>query len=233
MTLEIVSHCWLYSRLLTYQLSSLVLHPPQKCEVVATVFWCAEDQRTRDVLDYFRAIDVPRVTWQFRELERTRLCRRAIGRNIACRETRADRLWLTDCDYLVGDGTLDAIALAEFGGPLAYPRRSHVTSQPRGDEYIEAVTAPGVYDVSAEDFERDTHGRAIGGIQIVPGDIARERGYLPDSRRFQSPSEVWVRTHCDRAFRVTLGTTGVPIDVPHVRRIRHSKRGRFDIGIQL
>ena len=32
--IEIVSHCWQYSHLLVYQLSSLILHPPQDTRIV-------------------------------------------------------------------------------------------------------------------------------------------------------------------------------------------------------
>ena len=41
--LEIVSHCWHYTRLLGYQLSSLVCHPPKAVEVVMTVFYSETD----------------------------------------------------------------------------------------------------------------------------------------------------------------------------------------------
>ena len=65
MQLQIVSHCWNYSRLLTYQLSSLVLHPPRKLDVTMTVFYNEEDTRTCEVLEYFGQRDVPGVTWQW------------------------------------------------------------------------------------------------------------------------------------------------------------------------
>jgi hypothetical protein len=53
MNVEIISHCWRYSRLLTYQLSSLVLYPPQQVRVTATVFLTEEDTPTVDVVNFF------------------------------------------------------------------------------------------------------------------------------------------------------------------------------------
>ena len=59
MHLEIVSHCWHYSRLLTYQLSSLVLHPPTEVAVTVTVFLAEEDEDTVFTLVFSVEIGIP------------------------------------------------------------------------------------------------------------------------------------------------------------------------------
>src|SRR5690606_16316725 len=50
--IEIVSHCWQYSHLLAYQLSSLVLHPPENTTVTMTVFHNPEDAATSSLLRF-------------------------------------------------------------------------------------------------------------------------------------------------------------------------------------
>ena len=53
LSVEIVSHCWRYSHLLAYQLSSLLNHPPQHVDVVMTVFYSEEDEATTQLLAFF------------------------------------------------------------------------------------------------------------------------------------------------------------------------------------
>ena len=65
---EIVSHCWGYSHLQEYQLSSLVLNPPLNVDIVMTVYFCREDEKTLEVLDFFSRLSVPGISWQFRAM---------------------------------------------------------------------------------------------------------------------------------------------------------------------
>lgn len=51
-TLEIVSHCWGYANMLTYQLSSFVNYPPTKLKLIVTVFYALEDTKTKSALDF-------------------------------------------------------------------------------------------------------------------------------------------------------------------------------------
>ena len=58
MKLEVIVHCWAgqldqYAHFLRYQLSSLLLHPPQQVEVTWTVCFSLEDSLTVDVLKAF------------------------------------------------------------------------------------------------------------------------------------------------------------------------------------
>ena len=58
MKLEIVSHCWRYSRLLTYQLSSLFL-PPPTVAVCMTVFLTNDDDPTGKRMQEFLQFLMP------------------------------------------------------------------------------------------------------------------------------------------------------------------------------
>ncbi len=108
--IEIVSHCWNYSHFLVYQLSSLALSPPTRAEVTMTVFYCEEDQRTRELLEHFSGVHVEGVTWNWQKLPKGLLFRRAVGRNQAALATRADWIWFTDCDTLFRQGCLDHLS---------------------------------------------------------------------------------------------------------------------------
>ena len=110
LSLEIVSHCWNYSRFLAYQLSSLVQFPPAKLRVTMTVFYAPEDTATQKLLDFFGGQTVPGVTWNWQPLAKERLFRRGIGRNLAARATTADWIWFTDCDVMFRAGCLDTLA---------------------------------------------------------------------------------------------------------------------------
>lgn len=237
--IEIVSHCWNYSRLLAFQLSGFVLHPPRDFELVATVFHSPDDSDTAATLAFFAGIGVQGVRWNFLPLDQGNLMRRAIGRNLAAKATEADVLAFTDCDYVYMGGSIDRIGDAILSGtasgePLGYVQ-DHLasTSHADGDAEIERVSAPAVVEVNRSRFSPSRLSRAIGGSQIVTGQWARAHGYLPDSRRFQRPAGEWKRTYEDAAFRRANGLRSVPIDCDSVYRIRHSKRGRVDIGVKL
>jgi len=238
MKLEIVSHCWNYSRLLTYQLSSLVLYPPRATCVTMTVFLTQEDMATVRIVEYFTKIPVPpNIAIRSWYLPMERLVIRGIGRNLAGLATDADWVWFADCDYVFGPDALDALASCVRGTdtPLAFPRtvfgsRSHA----EGDEAIlKASGEPRPQAVRFEDFLPQRMSRAIGGIQICRGDVARQRGYLKDAAFQQITFPRWRRTREDAWFRRDLGTRGEPIHLPCVFRIRHSHRGQQAPGIKL
>jgi hypothetical protein len=234
--LEYVAHNWRYERLLTLSLSSFVLHPPKTCRVKVTICYCPEDEPAVRVLDYFAGLPpVENVRWNWMPMDAPRLCRRAIGRNIACKESTADFLLLSDIDYIFGPGALDVaaakLAEANASGPkLCWPRKIRASvSHEDGDAEIARVTEPGVYDLKGN-YEPSILVAAIGGCQWIPGNWARERGYLPNHPRYQQPSEIWQRTYCDKNFRRQSGLPEIPLRIPNVYRCRHSSAGRFQVG---
>lgn len=229
--LEIVSHCWRYSHLLAYQLSSLVLYPPERTLLTMTVFYTPEDESTAALLTFIGGMDVPNVRWNWQALERTHLFRRSLGRNLAARATTADWIWFADCDLVFHRGAIDgaAGALEARDDLLVFPRRHHITALLDPDDpLLEAGRGrPRLLDINpAEGFLPELRERAVGALQIVRGDAARAGGYCGTIAFYQRPVPKWRRTHDDRVFRWLLGTQGVPIEVPALYRIRHSEKGR-------
>jgi hypothetical protein len=228
--LEIVSHCWNYAHFLTYQLSSLVNFPPTKMNVTMTVFYTEEDVRTKRLLEYFGAMEVPGVAWNWRRLPREQLFRRSIGRNRRARETEAHWIWFTDCDLLFRENCLDTLA-EELQGrrdALVYPRQERVTPMlVESDPMLSVDEKPEVIDIAADRFMVNERGRATGPLQIVHGDVARACGYCEQLKLYQKPSATYCKHWEDKAFRWLLRTEGVPLDVPGVYRIRHVFKGRY------
>ena len=229
--LEIVCHCWRYADLLAYQLSSLALYPPTRLAVTMTVFHATEDEGTVSLLRRFEGRQVPNVKWNWRALPRGELFRRAIGRNLAARQTTCDWIWFTDCDILFHRGCLDALADTLQGrrDAIVFPRRERVTGLLDPDDPmlrpdLESETLP---DIDTARFSPIGRDRATGGYQITHGDVARACGYCQSLRVYQKPSPVWTKATEDRAFRWLLRTQGVPIDLPGVYRIRHATKGRY------
>jgi hypothetical protein len=230
LSLEIVSHCWGYAHLLAYQLSSLVLYPPARLDVTMTVFHSREDTETVALLDFFGAMPVAGLHWNWQALDKGRLFRRAIGRNLAARATACDWVWFTDCDVVFHAGCLDGLAEALQGrrDPLVFPReewRSELLEP--SDEMLRAAATPRVVDIDVTRFAPWQRGRATGPLQITHGDVARGVGYCASLRLYQRPSRSWAKAHEDRAFRWLLRSQGVPIEVPGVYRIRHLSKGRY------
>jgi hypothetical protein len=231
LSLEIVSHCWGYAHMLAYQLSSLVLYPPTRMDVTMTVYHAAEDRDTVSLLEYFGAMQVPGVTWNWQRLDKGRLFRRAIGRNLAARATRCDWVWFTDCDLLFHAGCLDGLAGALQGrrDALVFPREERTTTllEPAEEMLNAGRGAPRLLEIDTERFFPRQVSRATGPLQIAHGDVARACGYCESLAYYQKPSRVWAKAEEDRAFRWLLRTQGEPVDVPGVYRIRHVSKGRY------
>jgi hypothetical protein len=232
LTIEVVSHCWQYAHLLAYQLSSLVNFPPTRACVRMTVFHAVEDTCVRALLDYFGAIEVPNVTWNWQVLLPGELFRRSIGRNRAARGTTADWVWFADCDILFHRDCMDALAdqLQGRQDPLVYPKEERVTAMlEETDPLLMAERdRPRVVDIDPAEFKLlPNPPRAKGAYQIVHGDVARQRGYCEQLKVFQRPAPRWAKTYEDSAYRWLLGFDGVGLDVPGVYRIRHVRKGRY------
>lgn len=229
--LEIVSHCWNYAHMQVYQLSSLVLFPPKNLTVTMTVFYGEEDRKTLELLEFFASQQVPGVIWNWQPLPRQALFRRAIGRNLAARQTSADWVWFTDCDVLFRDNCLDALAEALQGrnDVLVYPAAEYCTGLLSPDAPIlqPEMSPLQVLDVDAGLFTRFPRDRATGPLQITHGDVARAVGYCDSLPYYQQPSNTWCKAYEDRAFRWLLRTQGTALDVPGVYRIRHVAKGRY------
>ena len=231
--LEIVSHCWRYGHYLTYQLSSLVNHRTEKLDVTMTVFYAEGDDAVTPVLDYFAAIDVPGVTWNWQPLPKQRLFRRSIGRNLAAKSTTADWIWFTDCDIIFHERCLDVLAdeLQGRDDPLVFPRIGLGTALLAEDDDIltRGREGPALLDIPLESFTPygDARSKAKGPYQITHGDVARAAGYCETIGLYQKPADRWRKTYEDRAFRWLMGTHGTALDVPGACQIRHVAKGRY------
>lgn len=228
--LEIVSHCWQYSHMLAYQLSSFVNYPPERLKLIVTVFYCPDDTGTADLLSFIERITVPNVTWHWQPLPREQLFRRGIGRNKAAKSTRADWVWFTDCDIIFHRNCLDSLADALQGrtDSLLFPRVECTTPMLASDDpMLKAGHEQQLVDIDTSEFTQHTRDRAKGAFQIVHGDVARAIGYCERVPVYQTPANHWCKCYEDRAFRWLVGSQGTPIDVEGVFQIRHIHKGRY------
>lgn len=229
--LEVVSHCWNYSHFLVYQLSSLVLFPPQKLDVTMTVFYSPEDIRTAELLSFFENQNVPGVTWNWQPVSRQELFRRGIGRNRAALATQADWVWFTDCDLMFREHCLNTLAevLQGRSDALLFPEQERTTDLLADDNPMLRAGSSGlqVLDIDTTSFSTRKITKATGPLQIAHGDVCRAVGYCRNIGLYQKPVESFAKCHEDRAFRWLLRSQGEPITVPGVYRIRHVAKGRY------
>jgi len=230
LNIEIVSHCWQYSNMLAYQLSSFVNYPPIKAQLTVTVFYSTDDKETVSILNYFEQKLVNNVTWNFQPLENKKLFRRGIGRNMAARATKSDWIWYTDCDIIFHENCLDSLVEKVQGSQeiLYYPRQERTTEMlEESDQMLSKNSKPQIVDINVERFSLHSRDKAKGAFQIVHGDVARAIGYCEKIRIFQTESEHWRKTYEDTAFRWLVASDGIPIDVDGVFQIRHVTKGRY------
>lgn len=235
MHIELVSHAWAgpnaqYAKLLKYQLQSLIDYPPSVVDItMSLVYWKRDEAVARVASEFGWFTDIgSNDSADFLELTmpRRRVLNRAIGRNLRAKETEADWVFFVDCDECFGPGCLDSLAAIKPEHPLYFAQtvnisRDHAT----GDRYIKA---PELMPIDPADFVSKRERKAIGGNQLVPGDVARQHGYCPQPR-YQRPAPADCSTvigfGADAAFRRQLGTPGTPVDVPNLFRLRHSVTG--------
>jgi hypothetical protein len=230
LTLEIVSHCWQYSNMLVYQLSSFVNYPPKNLALTVTVFYSPDDIATQKILTLFSGISVENISWNWQPMEQRKLFRRGIGRNMAALSSQANWVWFTDCDIIFHENCLDSLAEQLQGktDSLFFPREIQVTDiLEENAPMLQSNLAPQVINVDPGSFKSHARRKAIGPYQIVHGDVARQIGYCDNIRIFQTESDRWRKTYEDTAFRWLVGTDGTPIDVDGVFQIRHIEKGRY------
>ncbi len=232
-SVEIVTHCWQYARTLTYQLSSFVDYPPKKLNLTVTVFYAKSDTATVRLLEFIGQHDVPNVTWNWQPLPEGELFRRGIGRNRAALASRADWVWMTDCDIIFHEGCLDSLAECLLGrnDVLVYPRQDRTTPLlAESNPVMEKGKQLKLVDIDTTDFNVCTRDRARGEYQIIHGDVARAIGYCAGLSLYQTPATHFCKCYEDRAFRWLAGTQGIPVDVKGLYQIRHAEKGRYRKG---
>ena len=159
--------------------------------------------------------------------------RRGIGRNRAALATRADWIWMTDCDIVFHRGCLDSLAdqLRGRRDVLLFPREEKTTPMlPSSNPMLQKGRAAQLAEIDPDEFQLHARDRAKGAYQIIHGDVARAIGYCAGIKSCQTPSEHWCKCYEDRIFRWLVGTPGTPIEVAGVYQIRHVEKGRYAKG---
>lgn len=244
-SLEIVSHCHnseevpIYSNLLQLQLTSIYKYCPDDLVVTISIFYSLSDVRTVKVLDWFlaRNIESPRVIFNQYALPKSELFRRACGRNIAALNTKADVIFFTDCDYIFLRGSLAAAHETCMNSDynMVYPKQVEIhKTHDLGDQLIQKLDREPIdfAYIDPLDFMPKRQRKAIGGVQIVRGDYAREHGYLNNTKWTKpvDPFKGFLQCRCDVPFRKQVGQSEA-VDIPAVYRVRHSRCGR-DNGVK-
>jgi len=229
--LQIVSHCWNYSHLLRFQLSSLYKYSINNCELTYTLFYCEEDTNTVALIEEFEQYDIPNLTWDFRTLPREQLFRRAIGRNQASLATQANWVFFVDCDLILHEGCLDSVTAALSGQQLglAFPSYEGLTELLPAEHTLlnQTPKADGTLDIDPTLFKQAPIMKPKGGYQFVHGDVARAAGYCGSISLYQQPTKVWRKTFEDTTFRTVIQDQGTPVEVKGIFRIRHQEKGRY------
>ena len=221
MKFELVNHSYNYSRLLAYQLSSLILYNKGH-DLTYSMYVEHRDIPTWDCIDYFKPLMPDNVKMQVYSMELGLLKNRAIGRNISAKTTNADWVWFTDTDYCFNDQTWDMLTseLKDSTAEFVWPKRIWETSWDTGDQLMAEMTSPMVGAVHMRHVVEKRMRRGIGGVQIARGDVVRETGYCPS---YSGPCDDW-NFRSDVHFRRQFSRMK-EVDLWHVIRIRHRDKG--------
>lgn len=227
--LQIVSHCWQYSHMLNFQLSSIINHPPQNLKVTYTLYHAAEDTKLKQLINRVDKISVHNVTWEWVEITPAQLFRRAIGRNKTALSTKADWVWFSDCDLIFHAGCLDSVATAVKGCQeyMVFPSQEFITDLLDSSHPMLNQNNNASVEIETDLFKINTIQKAKGAFQIVHGDVARTCGYCRDMTMYQTPMSHWSKTYEDSIFRQLISSEGRPVDIKGLYRIRHAEKGRY------
>ena len=162
------------------------------------------------------------------------LFRRAIGRNYAALRTEADVVWFTDADYCFGEGCLDSIHdLMDADSGLCIPETVKINvDHATGNAAIERERENPLPQIVESEFKTRKEKKAIGGIQIIGGNLARKIGYLKGTRWVEpvDASKGFRSCKCDKVWRSHNNLSATRLPIRNVYRMRHEMDGRdFDI----
>ena len=237
-SIEIITHCWSekhseFATMLFYQLWSI-----QECNRVSQSKWRVDSavvypETNCAICDLVRAHDrddsltVERLT-----LPIDQFGRRSIGRNIAAKQSTADWVWFCDADYLFRPACFDALFNLQLPDDvvMVFPQQVWISRTHRGGDAVLTCAASSsssyLKDLWDANWVPEKYNRAIGGAQIVRGDIARKYGYLDGDEKWQRPTmDTLADTKEDVAYRRACQRHGriLGIDLPGVYRLRHSE----------
>jgi len=227
-SIDIITHCYAkklphYAYCLRLQIASILRYLPENF-VRITVPCSASDELVMEEINKHSFVHPL-------YLEDDEFSHRALGRNKAALQTECDIVWFCDADYCFLGSVLDTLAKFDWPADVAmiYPEWIQFSiSHENGDKMLLAAEQGNipVDIIDPADFRVKRYWKAIGGVQIVQGDFAREHGYLKDTAWVEpNPIMSWL-TRCDIAYRKYCLTMGkiLPIKLPGVYRVRHSER---------
>ncbi len=227
--LQIVSHCWQYSHMLRFQISSLIKYTPSNIDITYTLFYSPEDTGVKKLIAHYDALNIDGIQWDWQPLPTPSLFRRAIGRHKAAKTTNADWVWFSDCDLIFHEHCLDSLAaeLSSKQTGLVFPDKERITDllppeHPMLDQNGEAIV-----DIDTSLFSHNAITKAKGAFQIVHGDVARAAGYCGSLKLYSTPTEHWRKTYEDSIFRQLIQYEGEPVSVEGLHRVRHMEKGRY------
>lgn len=242
-SITIVTHCYAvtlpqYAQMLKWQLASLYHYTPANVRVIVDVYTSPDDRDTTAICDLLgdKMPKTVRICKHF--LQRDELFRRAIGRDMSATACGTDVIWFTDADYLFGEGCLASVfeQIVPTDG-LRWPKyvETHHDSingkhHEMGDKILKDHVANVLPVPVASYFAPARKRKAIGGIQIIGGALARKIGYLRNTDWVKpiDPSNGFLSCKCDRIWRTRNAEVLNPkaLNIPNVLRMRHSKDGR-------
>jgi hypothetical protein len=163
-----------------------------------------------------------------RHLPDCQLLRRAIGRHIAAKQCDTDIIWFADADYYFGADCINNVTdqVCSTDG-LRFPRQiQENVDQSTGDAMIDDNRDVKWPTIDSTLFKPRRRQFAIGGLQIVGGRTAKEKGYLGGTKwtRPVNPDKGWCQTGEDVHFRREFESSQ-PIDVDNLYWIRHDTKG--------
>lgn len=227
MSFRIVTHCYArelpqYAVFLDYQLRAI--DSVQGFPIVVSVCCTGNDRPTWEVLNNYVKLQCKSFILDIICLPERELWRRSIGRNKAALNNSEDFVWFTDVDYLpIAEFFRDVPEL--FGdASMIYPQQIYIHREHAiGDRLV-----MGGRIEWKKDFEIKTFNRAIGGVQIVRGELAREIGYLKNHEKWQTPvDEPFKNFRDDLVFRKECKARGeirgVHFDPISLYRLRHTQ----------
>jgi len=198
-------------------------------DVRISVCCTPSDKHTIEVIDWFYGrvkFDSNRI--HVMSLTKNGLFRRGFARNEIALSCSEDVVWFADVDMAFGEGCLDSLLRHDWGDEkIIYPRYVNIQeTHAQGDEMASAEHGDFI-DVKDYKFAMKRYNRAIGGVQIVQGDFAREHGYLNNKpkriqpRNDERPFPDFKDDVIYRQFCVRQGGC-LGIDIENVYRFRHT-----------
>lgn len=232
MKLEIITHCYCppgqdhYAKCLDWQWRSLCIHDFGKfTSVKLTVCASSQDEATYKQLAYM--LDHPgTVDVELELMPYAKLFRRAIGRNMIARRTKADLVWFADADYFVGKEFYPS--LCEVKIPylwLEWPETYWINSSHEvGDSMVNEE--PFSSREWSSGFKLRKQRKPIGGLFFVSGETARN-GYLDGTRHQKEvdPEKGFRQCRCDVPYRKGMMACK-PNSIEGIYRLRHTVNGR-------